>query len=251
LAGQPVLRLQGLTRRFGGLAAVDGVDLAIHTGISAVIGPNGAGKTTLFNLISGLLAPTTGRINFLGRDITGLPTHRRARLGLARTLQIKSVFPTLSVAENVWIAARQRNRPLDPFSLAERDHATARIAAQVLEEVGLAGHAGQPAGSLAYGDIALLEIAMALATEPRLLLLDEPVCGMSPAETERAVERIREIGRRTDVVIIEHDMEVVFGLASRVVVMAQGRILADGTPAEIAADAAVQEAYLGREDEDG
>lgn len=246
----PVLETTELRRHFGGLRAVDGVDLAIGQGITAVIGPNGAGKTTLFNLLSGLLPPSSGSIRFQGRDVTRLPAHGRARLGMARTLQIKSVFPALTVAENVWIAARQKHRPLDPFSIAARDKETEARAMRALEELGLADRARQRAGSLAYGDVALLEIAMALALEPRLLLLDEPVCGMSPAETEKAVERIRRIGKTTDVIIIEHDMEVVFGLASRVVVMAQGQVLADGTPDQIAANAEVQEAYLGREDDE-
>ncbi|GGG39642.1 ABC transporter ATP-binding protein [Caldovatus sediminis] len=230
---------------------MDGVTLSLGRGISAIIGPNGAGKTTLFNLISGLLPPSAGRIQLHGQDITHLKAHARARLGMARTLQIKSVFPALSVYENVWIAARQRYRPLDPFGLWRRDRATAAEAEAALEEVGLTGCADMAAGSLSYGDVARLEIAMALAQRPSLLLLDEPVCGMSPAETEQAVALIRRIGERTDVVIIEHDMEVVFGLAERIVVLAQGRVLADGPPAAIAADPAVQEAYLGQgEDEE-
>ncbi len=249
--GVPVLDMRDVTRRFGGLRAVDGVTLALGRGISAIIGPNGAGKTTLFNLISGLLAPSAGTIRLRGRDITHLPAHRRARLGMARTLQIKQVFSGLSVRENVWIAARQRHRPLDPLALWRQDRATAAEAEAVLEEVGLAGLAERTAGSLAYGDVARLEIAMALAQRPSLLLLDEPVCGMSPAETEQTVALIRGIGERTDVVLIEHDMEVVFGLASRVVVLAQGQVLADGSPEAVAADPAVQEAYLGQEEADG
>jgi branched-chain amino acid transport system ATP-binding protein len=244
----PVLEMQDLTRRFGGLSAVDGVTLTLGRGISAIIGPNGAGKTTLFNLISGLLSPTAGTIRLRGRDITRLPAHARARLGMARTLQIKQVFPGLSVRENVWIAARQLRRPLDPLGLWRRDRATAAEAEAALDEVGLTGQAEMTAGSLAYGDVARLEIAMALAQRPSLLLLDEPVCGMSPAETEEAVALIRRIGERTDVVLIEHDMEVVFGLAARVVVLAQGRVLADGPPDAVAGDPAVQEAYLGQEE---
>jgi branched-chain amino acid transport system ATP-binding protein len=244
-----ILELENVSRVFGGLRAVDGVTLSIGSGITALIGPNGAGKTTLFNLISGLLPVTTGRIRFRGQDITSLAAHRRARLGMARTLQIKQIFAGLSVLENAWIAARQRHRPLDPFRRASGDEATRGSAEAVLETMGLGSLADRQAGSLAYGDIALLEIAMALATQPALLLLDEPVCGMSPAETERTVARIRAISANTDVLIVEHDMDVVFGLADRVVVLAEGRVLADGPPAAIARDPAVREAYLGEEEE--
>jgi branched-chain amino acid transport system ATP-binding protein len=243
-----VLELDGVSRVFGGLRAVDGVTLAIGSGITALIGPNGAGKTTLFNLISGLLPVSAGRIRFRGQDVTGLPAHRRARLGMARTLQIKQVFAGLTVLDNAWIAARQRHNPLDPFRRAARDRATRAAAEQALEAMGLMPLADRQAGSLAYGDVALLEIAMALATRPALLLLDEPVCGMSPAEAERTVARIRAVSATTDVLIVEHDMDVVFGLADRVVVLAEGRVLADGPPAAIARDRAVREAYLGEED---
>ncbi|MCW8087400.1 ABC transporter ATP-binding protein [Sabulicella glaciei] len=244
-----VLELEGVSRQFGGLRAVDGVTLSIGTGITALIGPNGAGKTTLFNLMSGLLPVSSGRIRFRGQDITGLPAHRRAKLGMARTLQIKQVFAGLTVLENTWIAARQRHRPLDPFRRASDDRATRAAAEAALETMGLEAMAGRQAGSLAYGDIALLEIAMALATQPALLLLDEPVCGMSPSETERTVARIRAVSATTDVVIVEHDMDVVFGLADRVVVLAEGRVLADGPPAVIAREPAVREAYLGEDEE--
>ncbi|WP_207540684.1 ABC transporter ATP-binding protein [Sabulicella rubraurantiaca] len=244
-----VLELEGVSRQFGGLRAVDGVTLSIGSGITALIGPNGAGKTTLFNLMSGLLPVSSGRIRFRGQDITKLPAHRRAKLGMARTLQIKQVFAGLTVLENTWIAARQRHRPLDPFRPAANDRATRAAAEAALETMGLEAMAGRQAGSLAYGDIALLEIAMALATQPALLLLDEPVCGMSPSETERTVARIRTLSATTDVVIVEHDMDVVFGLADRVVVLAEGRVLADGPPAVIAREPAVREAYLGEDEE--
>jgi len=249
---EPILRIEGLTKRFGGLTAVDNLSFALPGGrLHAIIGPNGAGKTTLFNLISGLLAPDAGHIFFGGREITRLKPHQISRLGIKRTLQIKSVFPRLSVAENLWVTAQAENRVLHPFRAASHDRAIAERVERTLERIGLARLARRQAGTLSYGDVALLEIGMALIAEPRLLLLDEPTCGMSPAETERAVDSIRALARTIDIVIIEHDMEVVFEIASDITVMAQGAILAAGGPRDIAADERVREAYLGRpEDED-
>jgi branched-chain amino acid transport system ATP-binding protein len=249
---EPVLRIDNLVKRFGGLAAVDHLNLSLPGGrLHAIIGPNGAGKTTFFNLVCGLLAPDSGRVSFLGRDITGLKPHEISRLGIKRTLQIKSVFPQMSVADNLWITAQAGNRFLHPFRPAARDRDTAERVEHILGQVGLEPLAGRPAGTLSYGDVALLEIGMALISQPRLLLLDEPTCGMSPAETARAVEKIRELARSIDIVIIEHDMEVVFEIADDITVMAQGSVLTSGSPAEIAADERVREAYLGRpEDED-
>ena len=249
---EPVLRIERLTKRFGGLVAVDDLSYALAGGrLHAIIGPNGAGKTTLFNLISGLLTPDAGRIFFGGRDITGLEPHEISRLGVKRTLQIKSVFPRLSVADNLWITAQAEHRFLHPFRPAAHDRGIAAKVERTLDRIGLADLARRPAGTLSYGDVALLEIGMALISEPRLLLLDEPTCGMSPAETDRAVENIRALARSIDIVIIEHDMEVVFEIAADITVMALGAILASGTPQEIAADERVREAYLGRpEDED-
>jgi branched-chain amino acid transport system ATP-binding protein len=249
---EPVLRVDNLVKRFGGLAAVDDLSLSLPGGrLHAIIGPNGAGKTTFFNLVSGLLTPDAGRVFFLGRDITGLAPHQISRLGIKRTLQIKSVFPQMSVSDNLWITAQAGNRFLHPFRPAARDRDAAARVERMLEQIGLAPLASRAAGTLSYGDVALLEIGMALISQPRLLLLDEPTCGMSPAETARAVEKIRELARSIDIVIIEHDMEVVFEIADDITVMAQGSVLASGSPAEIAADERVREAYLGRpEDED-
>ena len=249
---ESVLRIEGLTKRFGGLTAVDNLSLNLAGGrLHAIIGPNGAGKTTLFNLISGLLPSDSGRVFFGDREITGLKPHQVSRLGIKRTLQIKSVFPQLSVAENLWITAQAGNRFLHPFRPAVRYRDTQDKVDRTLEQLGLAALAQRAAGTLSYGDVALLEIGMALIGEPRLLLLDEPICGMSPAETERAVTKIRELAKRIDIVIIEHDMEVVFEIADDITVMAQGAILAAGSPREIAADERVREAYLGRpEDQD-
>lgn len=249
---EPVLRTENLTKRFGGLTATDNLSLSLPSGrLQAIIGPNGAGKTTFFNLVSGLLRADSGRVLFLGQDITRLKPHEISRLGVKRTLQIKSVFNQLSVAENLWITRQARGRFLHPFRAAEKDRDTQERVDRTLEQIGMTALARRAAGTLSYGDVALLEIGMALISEPRLLLLDEPTCGMSPAETERAVEKIRELARKIDIVIIEHDMEVVFEIADDITVMAQGAILAQGSPKEIANDDRVREAYLGRpEDED-
>jgi branched-chain amino acid transport system ATP-binding protein len=249
---EPVLRTENLTRRFGGLTAVDNLGISLAGGrVHAIIGPNGAGKTTFFNLVTGLLSPDSGRIFFRGRDITGSRPHVISRLGIKRTLQVKSVFPELNVADNLWITRQARHRFLHPFRPAARDLEAKLQVEQTLEQIGLADLAARPAGTLSYGDVAMLEIGMALIAEPSLLLLDEPTCGMSPAETSRAVAKIRDLARTIDIVIIEHDMDVVFGIADDITVLAQGAILASGSPAAIADDERVREAYLGRpEDED-
>jgi branched-chain amino acid transport system ATP-binding protein len=172
-------------------------------------------------------------------------------MGIKRTLQVKSVFPELSVADNLWITRQARNRFLNPFRAASSDREAKAKVTHTLEQIGLADLAARPAGSLSYGDVAMLEIGMAVISEPSLLLLDEPTCGMSPAETSRAVAKIRDLARTVDIVIIEHDMDVVFGIADEITVLAQGAILANGSPADIVGDERVREAYLGRpEDED-
>jgi len=249
---EPVLRTEGLTKRFGGLIAVDNLSISLASRrIHAIVGPNGAGKTTFFNLLSGLLRPDSGRVLFRGQDITGRRPHEISRLGIKRTLQVKSVFPQLSVAENLWITRQARSRFLHPFRSAASDLEAKSQVERTLDQIGLAGLAARPAGTLSYGDVAMLEIGMAVISEPSLLLLDEPTCGMSPAETNRAVAKIRDLAQTIDIVIIEHDMDVVFGIADDITVLAQGAILASGSPAEIADDERVREAYLGRpEDED-
>ena len=248
----PVLRIAGLTKRFGGLTAVDQVTLAFAPGrLHAIIGPNGAGKTTLFNLISGFLPADAGQVFFAGQEITGRKPHQISRLGVARTLQVKSVFNQQSVFDNLWITAQAQRGVLNPFRAAASYRDTNQQVERVLEQLGLQALAQRQAGTLSYGDVALLEIGMAIVAQPKLLLLDEPICGMSPAETERTVVKIRELARTIDIVLIEHDMEVVFGIADDITVMAQGAILASGSPRDIATDERVREAYLGRpEDED-
>jgi branched-chain amino acid transport system ATP-binding protein len=246
------LEVVGLTKRFGGLTAVDNVSLRLASGrLNAIIGPNGAGKTTLFNLVTGELRPDDGSIRVHDLDITGLPPHKIVSAGVSRTLQIKSVFGNLTVADNVRAAVmanekiRSFYRPLHSYTAVNR-----RVS-DLIAEVGLYEYRERKASTLSYGDVALLELALALANRPKLLLLDEPVCGMGPEETERAVDIIRRVARNTDVVIIEHDMEVVFSIADHIVVMAQGAVLAEGSPQDISSNPHVQEAYLGApEDED-
>ncbi len=247
----PLLEIENLTKQFGGLRAVDEASLSLESGqLHAIIGPNGAGKTTLFNVISGTLKPTSGRISFLGRDITNEPVHRISRLGLARTLQIKSVFPGMTVRENLWIAAQSRDGVFKPFARAKNARRANEKADALCAELGLADLADQKAANLSYGDVALLEIGLSLATDPKLLLLDEPICGMGPAETEQTVAKIQELAKRIDIIIIEHDIEVIFNIADDIIVMAQGRVLARGTADEISNNAAVRTAYLGDDDDD-
>jgi branched-chain amino acid transport system ATP-binding protein len=245
----PLLETRGLGRAFGALPAVAGVDLAVEPGeLRAVIGPNGAGKTTLFHLISGLLAPTSGRVLFRGDDVTALPAPARCRLGISRTFQITSIFPELSVLENVRIAVQLRAggnfRLIGGRTLLETSE---RSAHDSLAALGLDDLAAQPAATLPHGDQRRLEIAMAIAQEPALLLLDEPTQGLSPEDTVATVTVIRRIARERalTIILVEHDMDVVFDLADRISVLHFGRLIADGTPALIRANADVQAAYLG------
>ncbi len=245
-----VLRTEGLSKSFGGLHAVDNVDFELAAGqLHAIIGPNGAGKTTFFNLITGLLTPDAGQVTFLGRDITGMKPHQISRLGLARTLQIKSVFNGLSVYDNIWIAAHSRTGFLHPLRPAASYRSTADKVERLLDRLRLQGSRDELAGNLSYGDVALLEIAIALATEPKLLLLDEPVAGMSQSETQNTVELVKELSKSVNIILIEHDMEVVFDAADVITVMNQGAVLCQGKPDQIARDLRVQEAYLGAPEE--
>lgn len=247
-----VLQVRGLSKRFGGLTAVDNVDFELRDSeLHAIIGPNGAGKTTLFNVISGFLPADSGEILFRGNSIFGLAPHKISRRGIARTLQVKSVFDGLTVYDNVWIAAHSRHSFLHPLRSARSYGETARQVEAVLEDVGLTASVDELAGNLSYGDVALLEIAIALATKPTLMLLDEPVAGMSTSETERTVKKIRELSKSLNIILVEHDMEVVFSVADTITVMNQGAILSQGSPDVVAKDARVQEAYLGSPEEEG
>jgi branched-chain amino acid transport system ATP-binding protein len=245
-----LLEVRRVSKSFGSLAAVRDVSLAVENGeLRAVIGPNGAGKTTFFNLISGFFPPTAGSIVFDGVDITSTPVHRRVVLGMARTFQITEIFPELSVAENVRIsaevAAGYRLRPW--LGRTEAAALRARVD-EVLGLTGLAAKADRLVGELAHGDQRAAEIAMALALKPRLLLLDEPTAGMGDQETYEITQLVRRLHRTGSltIVLIEHDMRVVFHLADRITVLDQGRLLAEGSPKEIAANEAVQAAYLGK-----
>ena len=238
----PLIETKALSRAFGGLKAVDAVDFRLEKGeIRAIIGPNGAGKTTLVGLICGRIAPSSGTILFDGRDITRLPAHARVMAGIAYTFQITSVFPKLSVYDNVALPVQRRLLAGGGVSRSALD---AGVMA-ALEKVGLSARASSLAGDLAYGHQRLLEIAMGLALKPRLLILDEPTQGLSDGEIESFVALVREIARDATILLIEHNMQVVMELARKITVMNAGRILAEGTPAEIRADKAVQDAYLG------
>jgi branched-chain amino acid transport system ATP-binding protein len=244
-----ILETRGLGRAFGALQAVSDLSLIVPPGeLRAVIGPNGAGKTTLFHLISGLLPPTSGRVLFRGRDVTTLPAPARCRGGISRTFQITSIFPELTVLENVRIAVQLKRggnfRLLGGRALLD---ATAARARESLRFLGLLDRADALAATLPHGDQRLLEIAMALAQEPELLLLDEPTQGLSPEDTAATVGVIRQIARagRLTIILVEHDMDVVFDLADRISVLQFGRLIAEGTPAEIRTNAEVQTAYLG------
>ncbi|HET9490868.1 MAG TPA: ABC transporter ATP-binding protein [Methylomirabilota bacterium] len=242
-----LLETRALTRRFGGLEAVSRVDFRLENAeVRALIGPNGAGKTTLVSLISGRLAPSAGQVLFGGRDITRLPAWHRVGLGIVYTFQITSVYRRLSVHDNVALAAqRRRLRGLTDWLALDR----AAVAADVdraLATVGLGGVQDQPAGALPHGHQRLLEIAMALALRPALLILDEPTQGLAAAETDAVIALVRQVARGATVLVIEHNMAVVLEVADRVTVMDGGRIIAEGTPRQIEADAGVQRAYLGR-----
>jgi branched-chain amino acid transport system ATP-binding protein len=245
-----VLEVNNVSRRFGSLVAVRDVSLRVEPGeLRAVIGPNGAGKTTFFNLISGLFPPSAGTIAFDGRDITGVPAHARVVLGIARTFQITEIFPALTVFENVRISTEvadgYRLRPW--ISRADRTKITRQVEA-TLELTGLAAKADRLVGELSHGDQRAAEIAMALALRPRLLLLDEPTAGMGDQETYEITQLIRRLHRESSftIVLIEHDMRVVFHLADKVTVLDQGSLLAEGSPDEIASNETVQSAYLGK-----
>jgi branched-chain amino acid transport system permease protein len=248
-----LLEARELIKRFGGLTAVDRASLTVDEGtITALIGPNGAGKSTFFKLLAGEIEPTEGEVVFRGRRITGLGVARVCRLGIGKSHQITQNFPNLTVTENLVIpalAARRGSFRADVFASVRGVDGLAELVSHTLAEVGLTDRAGVRAGELAYGEKRRLEIGLALATQPQLLLLDEPAAGMSPAETAETVALIRRLRAGVTIVIVEHDMDVVFGLADRIMVMQNGATIAYGTPAEIRADARVREAYLGGADD--
>ena len=248
-----ILELRGVTRRFGGLLAVDAVDLEIEAhGVSAIIGPNGAGKTTLFNMISGFLGPSAGAIRFEGQDLTGLPAHRVAALGVVRTFQLVQLFADATVLQNVEIGNHLRMRGgvwsaiARPRWAREQERVARQKSEQLLDLVGLAGRADDDARALTYGQQRLLEIARALAAEPRLLLLDEPAAGLNPTETAQLAATVTAIAALgITVLLIDHDMNLVMQVARRIAVLDFGRKIAEGTPAEVQRSDAVIAAYLG------
>ncbi len=246
-SGEPILKVTALAKRFGGLQALGGVELSVAAGeFRAIIGPNGAGKSTFFNTITGLLRPDSGRVIFEGRDVAGSAPHLLVRQGMGRTFQITSVFPDLSVQENLQVALlahARRNWSIWPAAgqlQTDRAH-------ELLHLVGLTGDAGVAAGTLAHGDQKRLELAIALAGEPRLLLLDEPTAGMGAQERIESISLVHRVATRLGVacVFTEHDMAVVFAVADNISVLHQGRVLAEGSPAEVRASPQVQQVYLG------
>ncbi len=243
----PMLQVENLSKRFGGIVATDDLSLTVAKGeLHAVIGPNGAGKTTLIAQLSGQLTPDEGRIRFDGQDITALPMYRRSALGLARSFQITSLFLDLSVLDNVALAVQAHAGHSFRFWRDARSEPGLRDPARAaLDRVGLGSRAELPASLLSHGEHRQLELAMALAGSPRMLLLDEPMAGLGPEESVRMVEMLRALKQELTILLVEHDMEAVFALADRVTVLVYGRVIASGTPDAIRADAAVREAYLG------
>jgi branched-chain amino acid transport system ATP-binding protein len=244
------LEVDNLSHSFGGLTALADVRLAVAPGERrAIIGPNGAGKTTLFNIISGIFRPSTGRIRLFGQDVTRLPTHRRAQLGLARTFQISTLFPRLSVLDSVLLAVQGLDAAR--FTLHRRRAAYGHLlerAESLLADWGLADRARQVTRQLSYGEQRQVELVLALAGRPKVLLLDEPTAGLSPAETASVAAMIRRFSRDTTILLIEHDMDVALDLVDRVTVLVQGRVLAEGSKDEVRSDPKVAAIYFGSDD---
>jgi branched-chain amino acid transport system ATP-binding protein len=242
-----LLQVESLCKRYGGITASDDISLQVAAGeLHAVIGPNGAGKTTLIAQLSGQVAPDSGRIAFAGRDIAALPMHVRSRLGLARSFQITSLFLDLTVLDNVALAVQAHAGHSFRFWRDARTEPELREPARAaLARVGLAARAEEPAAALSHGEHRQLELAMALAGGPRMLLLDEPMAGLGPEESARMVEMLRALKRELTILLVEHDMEAVFALADRVTVLVYGRVIASGSPEAIRANDDVRQAYLG------
>jgi branched-chain amino acid transport system ATP-binding protein len=245
----PVLELQAVTKRFGGLVANDAIDLSIAAEeIHALIGSNGAGKSTLISQIAGEISPTSGRIIFDGADVTALPAYKRALAGLAQTFQITSIFPTLSVFENVALAAQAHcGHSFRFWTAVHTDAVVNERTLAALREAGLENHVDLLASDVSHGEHRQLEIAMALAGTPKLLLMDEPTAGMGPSESKNFVELIRRVSQGRTVFLVEHDMNVVFALADRITVLDNGQVIASGAPDEVRRSEQVRMAYLGKE----
>jgi branched-chain amino acid transport system ATP-binding protein len=243
----PLLETRGLTKAFGALLAVDQIDLAVEQGaIHSIIGPNGAGKTTLFNMLAGVYPPTSGSVIFQGRDISGLRIFERSRIGIGRSYQITSIFPELTVRENVRLAVQSRGK--NSFSMLRKASDLRQVEGKttvILEEIGLKALESQKAGTIPYGSQRSLEVAIAVATEPILLLLDEPTSGMTPGDAQKMSDLIKKISIGYTTVLIEHHMKVVMSISDKVTVLHQGRIIAEGDPGEVQKNREVMQAYLG------
>lgn len=243
----PVLQVENLGRRFGAFTALEGISATLgRERITAVIGPNGAGKSTFFNLLSGALKPTSGSLRFGDQDLARLPQARFAHLGIARSFQITTVFPRLTAHENVRTALQARANRYDFWSRRDRLAGHSDRADALLESVGLASRRSRPAAALAHGEQRALEIAIALAADPKLLLLDEPTAGMGPEETKAMVALLHRLSDARAILLVEHKMKMILGLSQRILVLHHGRLIADGSPAEIQADREVRRVYLGQ-----
>jgi branched-chain amino acid transport system ATP-binding protein len=249
MSATPILRVAGLGKRFGGFTALSDITVPFFADrLTSIIGPNGAGKSTFFNLISGAFPPTDGRIYFEGKDITGLAQHRFAHLGIAKSFQITNLFPKLSALENVRVAAQAMQSRFDVWTRRERLQTLSDRAEELLGLVGLAGRRNKAAETLAHGEQRSLEIAVALACSPRLLLLDEPTAGMSPEEARAMMDLILKLNQERTVIVVEHRMKLVMGISDRIIVLHHGTLLAEGTPDEIRRHDEVRRVYLGQSD---
>ncbi len=246
-ANTPILEVQGITKRFGSFVALHDVSTQFEAGkLSAIIGPNGAGKSTFFNVVSGASLPSSGRLLFQGRDITGLPQHEFARIGIAKSFQITNVFKRLSAHENVRVAVQMRHSRYQLLQPRAAMHDISDRASELLQRVGLHPLRDRPASDLAHGQQRALEVAMALAAEPALLLMDEPTAGMSPEETKVMMDLILQLAAERSVILVEHKMKLVMGICQRLLVLHHGEFLAEGTPDDIRANAEVRRVYLGK-----
>jgi len=242
-----ILSTSDLTKRFGGLVAVNRVNLNIKKGIiTSIIGPNGAGKTTLFNVITGLLKPTSGNIRFNGKDVTHLPPYKLVKEGIARSFQLLNIFPNMTLLENISVSVQAwKNYGFKLFSRTDKLKDVMDLSRKIIEQTGLSGKEDILAKNLSYGDKRILEIAIALASKPTLLLMDEPTSGLATQERVRVKKLILELAQTLTIVVIEHDMDMVLSISDEIIVLHQGKIIAQGTPEEIKKNEQVQEAYLG------
>ena len=246
-SGNKLLEAVSVTMRFGGLIALDNVTYSIKEGeVRGIIGPNGAGKTTLFNVITGELRPTSGKILLRGEDITHLTPHTICQRGLSRTFQLTFIFPEMTVYESIWVGVNSRTKqPWNPLILAHQASALSKKTQEICYLVGLEEKMNELASNLSYGDQKILEIAMALSTQPSILLLDEPTQGVSPKETDNIIEVIERLSKNMTIILIEHSMDVVLHLCHIITVLNEGRVVAEGSPNEISKNEEVQRVYLG------